>query len=383
MVVDKENCCGCGACANICPKQCISMKPDEEGFLYPTTDREHCVFCGMCEKVCPVIHHTKLKARREEAYAVRHKDNRVRDNSSSGGMFYLLAQHTIASGGLVIGAAFDDDFVLRHKAVSDMDDLMSLLGSKYVQSDTQQIYKLTKESLQSGRQVLFSGTPCQVEALYRYLGKSYDNLTTVDIICHGVPSPLQWERYKQWRTSQRKNTRMVQADFRDKSAGWRHYSLMLRFDNGSIHKGIAYDDPLTKAYRMELCSRPSCYGCPFKGALRMSDITLGDFWGIEKVLRAMDDDRGTSLVILHSEKGANLFRSLEAHMEAAEVDLNEALQYNGAALRPPQPSERRDAYMKDMTVMDFGDLTRKYCSDDCFTACKKLVKKIIKKIIRR
>ena len=115
----------------------------------------------------------------------------------------------------------------------------------------------------------------------------------------------------------------------------------------------------------------------------MSDITLGDFWGIEKVLRAMDDDRGTSLVILHSEKGANLFRSLEAHMEAAEVDLNEALQYNGAALRPPQPSERRDAYMKDMTVMDFGNLTRKYCSDDCFTACKKLVKKIIKKIIRR
>jgi len=275
-IIEKKNCSGCHACYSICPKQCIKMCEDEEGFWYPQIDKEQCVNCGACKKVCPVLKEYQPNPR-GKAYACINKDEGIRMKSSSGGIFTLLASAVIEQGGVVFGVAFDSDFSAFHTYVEDKTELEKLRGSKYVQSRIFDTYKKVKEYLDLKRIVLFSGTPCQIGGLKTYLGKEYDNLIMQDIICHGVPSPLVWQKYITLRET-KAGSKIGRTFFRHKKYGWKTYSVRFEFSNRTEYEQIFSKDLFMRAFLANLCLRPSCYNCHFKSKERESDITLADFW---------------------------------------------------------------------------------------------------------
>ena len=297
-ISNKKECSGCYACVSICPKRCISMQIDNEGFWYPLVDKNECIECGMCEKHCPVKK-SKRNYRDIEGYAAINKNSTVQKRSSSGGVFTLLAEYVLENGGVVYGAAFDEEYMVRHIGVERIHELGKLQGSKYVQSQMGSIYLEVKEKLNRGKIVYFSGTPCQVDGLIAFLGKEYDNLICQDIICHGVPSPKIWKQYlKQFNIE--KNAKIL---FRDKRTGWESYSFTI--DQREKYTQRASENLYMKVFLNNLCLRPSCYQCHSKGNFRKSDITLGDFWGVEKVCSEMYNEKGTSLILINSEKGKN------------------------------------------------------------------------------
>lgn len=377
QIDNKNECCGCGVCANKCPHQCVHMTADEEGFLYPVIDFLKCVNCGQCEQVCPVINHDTEMKMVNRAYAAKNKDWVIRKRSSSGGIFYLLAKHCIVNGGVVAGAAFGRDFVLRHQIATNLDELSELLRSKYIESKTGNIFREVKSYLDRNIPVLFSGTPCQVEALLNFVGKPYANLTTIDIICYGVPSPLLWEKYKLWLKDKNNGAEIQEYFFRDKESGWRHWSVMAKFNDSSVYTQTLDKDPMVKAFLKNLCLRPSCYSCEFKGADRKSDITLGDFWGIEFIAPEFDDDKGVSVVITHGAKGASLFCEIQNSIEFFEVDIFQALKFNLAALKTVAPARLRKDYMKDLNHVSCEVLDEKYCKENFIVA---MIKNIVKHI---
>lgn len=302
---EKRKCCGCSACVQACPKQCIEMKADDEGFLYPKVHEGDCINCGLCVRVCPIVKsNEKVGANNDEvqAYSAYFNDEAIRLSSSSGGLFSAIAQHIIRENGVVFGAAFDDDFMVHHIAVDTMEGLAKLRGSKYTQSRIENTYQEAKQYLESGRPVLYSGTACQIAGLKSYLKKDYEQLLTIDVLCHGVPSPKVWEIYinEQGETHESKITKIC---FRDKSTGWKGYSVKLNFENGTEYSQVFNQDAFMRLFLSNVCLRPSCHDCLFKGFPRVSDITLGDCWGVEKHFPEMDDNKGTSVVIVNSQKG--------------------------------------------------------------------------------
>lgn len=317
-ITDKHDCCGCGACAEACPRRCITMAADREGFLYPAVDAEACVHCGFCERVCPMIN---IGDERKPAvtYAAVNTDDAVRMASSSGGVFSALAARTIARGGVVFGAAFTDDCSVEHTGVTSPGGLAALRGSKYLQSRTGHTYGQAKEALKSGVDVLFSGTACQIAGLKRYLRKDYANLLTVDVVCHGVPSPAVWQAYL--KDKNLSDGACGDIQFRDKKEGWKNYRVKIsRRQNASAGcGGVVVDEPFyenayMQAFLSNLTLRPSCYRCPAKGGRCGSDLTLGDFWGIGRVAPGLDDDRGCSLVLVNTPEGAQALSGLNLKM---------------------------------------------------------------------
>ena len=374
----KSECCGCGACENICPKNLITMKADSEGFLYPEVDRSRCIDCGQCEAVCPVMNHDSTLKTKNRVYGAQNIDENIRRQSSSGGIFYLLAEKHLENGGVVAGAAFNESFVLHHQFASDINEVDKLLGSKYVQSKTGDIYKKVRNYLDSGIPVLFSGTSCQVEALKSFLRKPYNNLTTVDIICHGVPSPLLWEKYKKWISAKFKDQEIQGAFFRDKSSGWKKFSITVKFKNKSQYSKRAVDDAFMRAFLKNYCLRPSCYSCSFKGVDRISDITLGDFWGVAKVVPELDDNKGTSLIITHSDRGEEAFRQIRDCLKIVPVDSADALKSNTAALYSCKLPPCRTAFMQDLQANDFDFVYHKYLEDSMAVKIRKAVKNLFR-----
>lgn len=379
--ISKIDCTGCGACSGICPVQAISMQPDIEGFLYPKTDMEVCVHCEKCLRICPVL---RVPCQKEtnttaEAYAAKTPNESVRQQSSSGGIFTEIASFILEKGGIVFGAAFDDTFSVKHIGVDSVSDLDRIRGSKYVQSVIGTAYKEAQEFLETGRLVLFTGTPCQIEGLFAFLQKDYENLYTQDIICHGVPSIAVWRQYITELSKKRKaDVRYV--SFRDKEHGWREFSLCIHFSNG-IYKRIAREDPYMSGYLRNLFLRPSCYHCAFKTKLRKSDFTLADFWGIEKVCPEVDDNTGTSLVILHSEKGKLLFERVQERVRRVAVDLDRAIQYN-SAMTASVPMERdRDAFVRCAVTDGFDTAAKKYLRVSRLKKGKRAVKDFLKRLI--
>lgn len=380
-IKSKEDCCGCYACYNICPKQCITMKMDKEGFWYPNIDKNECINCNLCEKVCPIINPVKRVDSKKIAYASMNKDEQVRMKSSSGGIFSILAEYIIKNNGVVYGAGFDEDFNIKHKRILYSTDLDLLRGSKYVQSSIGDIYKQVKNDLESNRQVLFTGTPCQVEGLRSYLRKEYVNLITMDFICHGVPSPLVWEKYlKKMKKSKQENIKNIY--FRNKDIGWKLFSLKIIFDK-RIYSNDLKNDLFMKGFLQDVYLRPSCYNCKFKKINRISDITVADFWGIENILPKMDDDKGTSLVVIHSEKGKQLFDKLSETMIINEVDLNEAIKYNLSMIRSVKYNEKRNSFFAELNSgKELTDLIRIYTKISFEKRVKNKIKSIIKRLIR-
>lgn len=343
---DKSHCCGCTACLSVCPKQCITMREDEEGFLYPVVDESFCIDCGLCEKVCPALHADK-KREPLKVYAAKNKDEQIRQASSSGGIFTLLAEKVIDEGGIVWGAKFNTEWEVVHDYTENKEGLAAFRGSKYVQSYIGNCYKEVKSFLKAGRKVMFTGTPCQVAGLKHYLGVEYDNLLTVDVVCHGVPSPKVWRMYLAALFARqgdgensvsshlvKKEKRIESIEFRSKSTGWRKYSFALTLSkatadgekNTVLLSSIFTENPYMNAFLSNLSLRPSCYDCPAKAGKSGSDITIADFWGIEDVLPEFDDDKGISLVLSYSEKGGRWLAGLDC--ECIEVDYRSAQRMN-------------------------------------------------------
>jgi NAD-dependent dihydropyrimidine dehydrogenase PreA subunit len=354
-IKNKQDCCGCLSCVQKCPKQCISIYEDEEGFLYPKVDNSICIDCGLCEQVCPVLNQAEER-KPIEVYAAKNPNEEIRKESSSGGIFTLLAEQTIDAGGVVFGVKWNEHFEAVHAYTETKEGLVDFRGSKYVQSQTRDTFKQTEQFLKQGRQVLYSGTPCQIAALKLYLKKEYDNLLTVDIICHGTPSPgvFRWYLSEELQmTAARQNnkklelsnpstiTSITKADilakeqgfkikdirFRDKQLGWKKFSFALTLENlSSIQNNeISISSPLNenaflRGFLANIYLRPSCYACPSKSGKSRSDITLADYWGINSLMPELDDDRGVSAITINSTKGQNALHSTDAKLYTAPYE---------------------------------------------------------------
>lgn len=360
-VEEKSRCSGCHACSNACPKNCIQMTSDEEGFWYPQVNKEKCIDCGLCEKVCPIIHKWHPDdSRKITAIAAINLNEEIRLKSSSGGIFTLIAEEIIKQGGVVFGAALTDDFrSVHHIYVDNTDDLEKLRGSKYVQSKIGDTYKQAKDFLDSGRKVLFTGTPCQIGGLYSYLRKPYENLFTQDIICHGVPSPMVWKKYVDEREKKAASTTQ-RMFFRHKKYGWKTFAVLFEFANNTAYVKNLREDSFMRAFLSNSCLRPSCHECSFKSVKRQADITLADFWGVQNVLHDMDDDKGTSLVLIHSERGQDLLKEITQLIRMESVAIEVLTKYNSAVNHSAEPSQYRSEYIKRVMAESPDKLASEY-----------------------
>lgn len=372
----KKDCCGCRACAQICPRDCITMQEDAEGFLYPKMEENLCIQCGLCETVCPVWNRVETQKKSPKTYAAYNLDERVRLNSSSGGIFTLLAEEALARKGVVYGAAMDGSYV-RHIRVTEHEMLPLLQGSKYVQSDIGNCFALAEQDLKKGKTVLFTGTPCQIEGLKAFLRQEYESLICMDIICHGVPSPMVWQKYVSCRETAA-GAKMESMSFRRKENGWKSCEVMFRFVNGKTYVCEVGKEPFMRVFLHDLCLRPSCYQCKFKNLHRVSDLTVADFWGIEEVCPEMDDNKGTSLLIVHSERGESILEKLGSQVCCQEVELEAALRGNAAMLTSATKPEKRDDFMAQIQPENFEQLVLRYAKNPL--TAKSLVKKMLQKL---
>lgn len=341
-ILDKADCCGCSACVEVCPKSCISFDEDLEGFRYPKVNEEVCISCGLCEKVCPMLHtgETRIPLL---TYAAKNNDLDCRFKSTSGGIFTLLAEKTISEGGVVYGAKYDESFEVVHGCVDSVESIGSVRGSKYIQSRTEDCFMLIKQQLNQNKRVLFSGTPCQVKGLKNYLRRDYENLLTVDFVCHGVNSPKVWRMYlsdivrrysmeSDFPSKKSIKDMVKNVNFRSKVTGWKTSILeieMQRKENEgySDYKYFSGQEVYMISFDRNLFIRPSCYNCKFKNGKSDSDITLGDFWGIEKIMPDFNDVKGVSLLMVNSQKGKEYIKNLNADLRP--VTYEEGRRYNG------------------------------------------------------
>ena len=339
-ISEKTSCCGCGACAQTCPRGCITMKPDAEGFLYPTVQLSACVHCNACNQVCPMELKMPQSASNVPAFAAYATDSDIRQSSSSGGIFSLIAQRILEQGGVIFGAAFDEDFSVRHQMVASTESLNALRGSKYVQSRTEDTFRNAEILLKSGKMVLFTGVACQIAGLKAFLHRDYPNLYTMDVLCHGVPSPAIWKAYlsDQCRIH---GSSVKSVSFREKSTGWKQFSMKISFENGKTYCQSHDEDAFMRLFLENICLRPACHSCRFKAFPRASDLTLGDAWGIDDVLPEMDDDFGTSVVLINSEKGQWMLDQVEACMVCKPESMDRLLPETADSRRPVSPHPRR------------------------------------------
>lgn len=342
--VDYKTCTGCAACMNICPKGAINMQENGEGFLYPVIDDNKCIHCGLCYKKCPAVSFKFDTPIMPDCYAVWAQRD-IREQSSSGGMFTVLAQYALKKGGVVVGAAWNDKFHVEHIIVDSERELYKLRSSKYIQSVVScSLLKNIKEILENGRYVVFSGCPCQVAGLKNFLGRDYKNLLTVDIVCHGVPSPLALDIYV---AEIAKGRKIQHIDFRDKKYfGWQTITAF-EFDSGENYVKDYANSPWHKAFAAGIFLRKCCGQCKYAKTQRVGDITLGDFWQIHKIESKYNDWIGTGLVLLNTKKGSEIFTSIKNRLPLCEqMELRQELPFNGQLRGPAKISVLRDEFFR-------------------------------------
>ena len=319
------------------------MQEDSEGFQYPFVDRESCIDCGLCERVCPVINQNEPQKPVVTLAAVN-SDESVRLASSSGGIFTLLAERTIDNGGVVFGATFDENWDVKHIYIDSKSELPKLRGSKYVQSTIGNCYKEAKTHLSAGKEVLFSGTPCQIAGLKRFLRKDYHNLKTMDVVCHGTPSPLVWRMYLDEVSSMYNIAQITDIQFRDKTEGWKNFSLLIKYKNKEgvekTFRETLNENIFMRCFLSNLCLRPSCYACPARNGKSGSDITLADLWGAENICPGLDDDKGVSLVLLRNKEF-----SLPGFVKK-EIEYSKAVMYNPSIESDVALPDKRDRFFR-------------------------------------
>ena len=361
---------------NGCPKDAVSMIKDDYGFFFPVIKAESCVHCGICERICPCLR-TSVNREIREIVAAASSENEIRENSSSGGLFSMLAKSILEKNGVVVGCKLDDDCKgCSHVYITDENDLWMLRGSKYIQSDVKDIYRRVKAFLQDDRPVLFCGTPCQTAGLKCFLGREYDHLLAVDFVCHGVASPVVWNKYLDYAEKEH-GAGIRYACFRDKSYGWRLFSVRLEFQD-STKKTI----PLTKSlfmrgYIENLFLRESCYSCLFKGDNYYSDITMSDFWGIEDIKPESNDNRGASLAICHSGKGLSYVENLQDCSLRFRVDEDAAFRKNPAYYKGTPCNYWRNKALQEFLSKPFPVVTEKYCGPAISAKVRRKLSKIL------
>ena len=369
MNIPVKNCSSCGACANVCGRNAISMQLDVEGFYRPEIDLEKCVECGACERICPwnkeVLNPNK-SSNNPQTLAAFAKDELIRLQSSSGGIFSILAERILENGGVVIGVAQITPTHFGHIVVENKEDLGKLRGSKYVQADANFIYKEVRSLLKSGRKILFSGTPCQVAALYAVLGNAATsvNLFTVDIVCHGTPSVKVFEKYVR-ELEKEKSALVASSRFRDKRKGWRLYSMTSSLNTISgdcfqFSKTLR-EDKFMRVFLQNICLNSSCADCHYGKLPRIADITLGDYWNIAKVHPQMDDNKGTSVVLLNTEHGKALFESVADKVFQCDSKVEHAIAGNPCIVRSSKQHPKRFDFFADLDKYTLNDLIKKYC----------------------
>lgn len=344
-------CSVCTACFAICPKDAITMQSDLEGFKYPVVEKNKCIDCGVCSKVCPLDNAQSNFEEDKTSFACSAKDKNFARQSSSGGVFAILANMYVKEQAVIYGAAFDDNLNVCHIRADKKDELKSLYTSKYVQSDMGNTFRQVKGDLDNGKKVLFAGTPCQVAGLKSYLQKDYLNLLSVDFICHGVPSPLVWQRYI-IAMEKKLNNKITEISFRDKKDGWKNYYFKLSTANGDVFYEKHGENIYMKGFLKDLYLRPSCYDCKFKTLHRASDITLADFWGIEKIIPEINVEKGVSLCWASSEKGKQVLADVLKRTDYYEVKLREAIKHNSSAIKSVEMHKNRDKFFEEVNNSD-------------------------------
>lgn len=382
-ISDKSRCCGCEACRSVCPKNCISMKADKEGFVYPHVDLSQCIDCKLCEKICPVLHPVS-SITVPSVYAGINNDTNIRLQSSSGGIFTLIAEQVLQKNGVVFGACFDEQWNVVHRYVETREGLSRFRGSKYVQSHIGDSFLQAKRFLDEGREVLFSGTPCQIAGLKNFLRKPYQNLLTVDVVCHGVPSPKVWQKYLHESVCKVYHIRrgsspilvdkIMKINFRSKEKGWKTYHVRIEYQNGKDDSMPAAKNIYIQAFLSDLSLRPSCYACSAKLHHVRSNITLADFWGIERLHPEIDDDKGCGLILAHNDHALSLLKGLNCQLQ--EQKLDEVIAFNPSIIHSvKEPVNRNFFYM----MLDKTSFTFSYKA----SASSALLMRIIRKIYRK
>jgi coenzyme F420-reducing hydrogenase beta subunit len=319
----KTNCCGCTACMVSCPKHAISMQIDEQGFKYPYIDMEKCINCGLCDKICP-FEQTLLNPQTREAYAVKHKDKSVLKESTSGGIFTAVSDYVINKGGVVYGAAFDENMVVRHIRATTKIERNRMRGSKYVQSDLGEVFLLVKQDLNDRRLVLFTGTPCQIAGLRSYMGNNSDGLICLDLICHGVPSPVVFNEHIHYLSGKLK-TAIVDYKFRPKEWGWHVHRELVIGTKRQYHSN-PFTDLWRNIYYSRIATRPSCNNCPYSNLNRIGDITIGDCRGIDNILSDFESYDGVTLAIVNTRLGKFVLEQISNDITYSPLNIDDVIQ---------------------------------------------------------
>lgn len=371
---EKENCCGCTACISICPQNAIIMKPDKEGFLYPIIDTENCIDCGLCNKVCPIKAKKSLYCEEVEVRAAKNLNDEVREESSSGGVFSAVAKYVLLHGGVVYGCAYNEEIRAVHMRVDNDTQINKLRGSKYVQSELGQTFISVKEDLEKGKYVLFTGTPCQVAGLNTFLKKDYDRLITLDFICTGVPSPLLFEEHIKLLESIYKG-KVVKYYNRSKEQGWGKHIERAEFEGGTFESTSRWSQAYKEIFYSHSSLRPSCYVCEYASMNRVSDITVGDFWGIEQCNPEYKDALGVSIVLFNSKKAKEIMRELETDLDMQKVNGDGYIQPR--LKTPNERPEGRDWFWEFYFKKGYKATIKKYTSCNWFIYLKKTIKSLL------
>lgn len=386
LTVDYEKCTGCGACVQRCPKRCISWTQREFGFRYPQIDKDACVNCGQCEKVCPIDKALEVSAE-QKAYAAVHKDDEVLAKSTSGGAFTAIADAVFAQGGIVYGAAMLDGMQVKHIRTSGKDDFEGLRSSKYLQSDTGTTYQMVEQDLKQGKTVLYSGTPCQIDGLKNFLGKDYENLYTVDIVCHGVGSQAYFDKYMDY--ARERYGKIKALRFRSKEyAGW-SCGVVVVVDSSDCLKKIPYRDFDNYYYSYFLSGdiyRKSCYSCKYANTNRVGDFTLGDYWGVEALNLPLQTENGCSLLLVNNRHAMQLLDEIES-LDRVETTVEQAAHCNKQLNAPSKLMDSRQNRIGEYESMSGQQIQKEYLKNHRKTVVKGQLKALmpykLKLLIRR
>ncbi len=373
LEINKKECTGCGACYNSCPVDAISMVQDEKGFYKPEINEEKCIKCGKCLKACPLDNYVSNNDQ-PKVYAFINKDDAVRIKSASGGAFPFFAKEIIKRDGVVFGVVWDSEIKAGHAQAQTLEGLEKMYSSKYVQANTKNTFNEAKYFLEAGRLVLFSGTPCQIAGLKSYLNKDYENLITIDLICHGVPSPLVFEKYKKEFMEQKKDSgRILNINFRSKISSWS--ASLTTTTTTTTYNILATEDQHMSSFLSNLCLNDSCLKCQFNKIPRVADITIGDFWGVDDFDKSLNDKKGISILLFNSDKGLNLFEELKANCIYRAVPLEFAIKHNPNLVNSSKPNKNMDKFFE---LLKNKTLTLEQINNKCIKRYPKILVWIFK-----
>lgn len=388
LITEIENfaskCTGCGACAHVCSNKAITMVKGSEGFLYPAIEKGKCVQCEKCAEVCHLQSQSKIELFQQSVYACQIKDKQMLVHATAGGFFPLLAKTVIEQGGVVYGCVWDASMHAVHKGITTIDQIQEFSGSKYVQSNTTNVFSEISNHLQNGKKVLFSGTPCQVEAVLKYCNNlDRSNLITVDVPCYGVPSQAIFSAYIE-KLNKKYNAKVVDFRFRDKRHyGWSHTTFItFKRDDGTYFEVEEIDHNKIDYYKMfgnRNCYRKSCYQCLYNTLNRVSDFTTGNYWGIENKTQVFDATLGVSMVIINSKKARNIFDSIKSHMILEERTVEDAVDSNEALVKVTDYPNHRDAIYQSFAKHGFDGMFKRYYQPNLVTKMKSMARKVLKK----